>query len=76
MKNRIDNFLLEGWIPTPVEQSLMDGTFKPSLNESMEACEEIPQDFLEIQDFNTAMEEIKSEINKWQSSSQNEQKEV
>ena len=64
MKNSIDNFSLESWKPTPVEKALMDGTLKLSLNESMEACEEIPQDFLEIQDFNAAMEEIKQEISR------------
>ena len=77
MKNRIDNFLLEGWIPTPVEQSLMDGTFNDLINESVEqSFEDIPSDFLELQEFHTAMEDIKSEIDRWQSSSQNEQKEV
>ena len=61
-KDRIDNFLLEGWEPTPVEQALMNSTFKPTLKECQEVCEEIPEDFLEIRDFNTAMEEIKREI--------------
>lgn len=61
-QDRIDNFLLDGWEPTPVEQALMNGTFKPNLKECQEACEEIPEDFLEIQDFNTAMQEIKCEI--------------
>lgn len=68
MKKSIGNFLLEGWTPTPVEQALMDGTFDKLLNESVETdSEEIPSDFLEVQDFDTAMEEIKSEIDKWQS---------
>lgn len=68
MKKSIDNFMLEGWTPTPLEQSLMDGTFENSLNESIDTNEEeIPSDFLEVQDFNTAMEEIKREIDKWQS---------
>ena len=72
MKNKnhksIDNFILEGWTPTPVEQSLMDGTFNKLLEESDEQfSEDISSDFLEVQDFNTAMEEIKSEIDKWQS---------
>lgn len=53
------NFNLEGWIPTPVEQALMDGTFDELLNESAESdIEEIPSDFLAVQDFETAMEEI------------------
>ena len=30
----IGNFSLEGWEPTPVEQALMNGTFKPTLKES------------------------------------------
>lgn len=68
MKKSIGNFILEGWTPTPVEQALMDGTFEKLLNESVETDnEEIPSDFLELQDFDTAMEEIKSEIDKWQS---------
>lgn len=68
MKKSIGNFLLEGWIPTPVEQALMDGTFDKLLNESVDTdSDDIPSDFLEVQDFDTAMEEIKSEIDKWQS---------
>lgn len=66
MKNRIDNFILEGWTPTPLEQSLMDGTFDKMLLESENInSEPIPKDFLEVQDFNTAMEDIKAEIDKW-----------
>ena len=68
MKKSIDNFILEGWTPTLVEQALMDSTFEKLLKESVDTGnEEIPSDFLEIQDFDTAMEEIKSEIDKWQS---------
>ena len=68
MKKSIGNFILDGWTPTPVEQALMDDTFDKLLNESVDTdVEEIPSDFLEIQDFNTAMEEIKIEIDKWQS---------
>lgn len=62
------NFLLEGWTPTPVEQALMNGTFDKLLNESVDTnADDISSDFLEVQDFDTAMEEIKSEIDKWQS---------
>ena len=68
-KDRIDNFLLEGWEPTPIEQALINGTFKPTLKECQEVCEEIPEDFLEIQDFNNAMEEIKREIGSWDNQS-------
>ena len=67
MKKSIGNFILEGWTPTPVEQALMDGTFDKLLNESVDTdYDNIPSDFLEVQDFDTAMEEIKSEIDKWQ----------
>ena len=64
----IDNFILEDWTPTLVEQSLMDGTFNKLQEESVEQfSEDISSDFLKVQDFNTAMEDIKSEIDKWQS---------
>ena len=67
MKKRIGNFILEGWKPTTVEQALIDGTFKELLSESiMDNDEEIPNDFLEVQDLNTAMEEIKNEIDECQ----------
>lgn len=47
----------------PVEQALYDGTFEQMMNESEDFDdEEIPADFLEVQDFDTAMEEIKEEI--------------
>lgn len=61
------NFILEGWTPTTVEKALINGTFEELLNESIDNNEEIPKDFLEIQDFDAAMEEIKQEIDKWQS---------
>lgn len=68
MPKKIGNFILEEWIPTQVEQSLIDGTFNELINESMEeSLNDIPSDFLQLQDFDTAMEEIKSEIDKWQS---------
>lgn len=68
MEKSIDNFILEGWIPTPLEQSLMDGTFEQTLSESIDdSYDDIPSDFLEVQDFDTAMQEIKDEIDRWQS---------
>ncbi len=68
MKKSIDNFILEGWEPTPLERSLMDGTFGQMITESADqAIDEIPSDFLEVQDFDAAMEDIKSEINRWRS---------
>lgn len=63
MQNSIDNFLLEDWTPTPLEQAIMDGTIDEFLAESAEMdTEEILDDFLEVQDFDTAMEELKTEL--------------
>ena len=68
MKKNIDNFILEGCPLTPAEQALMDGTLEQLLSESIaDSFEDIPSDFLEVQDFDTAMQEIKDEIDKWQS---------
>ena len=68
MKKRIDNFILEGCPLTPLEQALMDGTFDRMITESTgQVFDEIPSDFLEVQDFDAAMEDIKSEIDRWQS---------
>ena len=66
MKKNIDSFMLEDWKPTAVEEALMNGCLDNMLNEILDSKnEEIPIDFLEIQDFDTAMGEIKSEIDKW-----------
>ena len=63
MKKNLDNFLLEDWTPTLVEQALMNGDFKQILYETTnDSFEDISNDFLEIQDFDTAMYEIKDEI--------------
>ena len=60
---KIGNFILDGCEPTPIEQSLIDGTFEELLASSNDIDEEdIPEDFLEVQDFDVAMEEIKQEI--------------
>ena len=44
--DRIGNFLLDGWKPTPVEKALMDGTFNPSSKEVMKNIAEIPEELL------------------------------
>ncbi|MCQ2197409.1 MAG: hypothetical protein MJZ60_07815 [Bacteroidaceae bacterium] len=47
--------------------SMMDGTFDKLLNESDDTdSEDIPSDFLKVLDFDTAMDEIKQEIDRWQ----------
>lgn len=45
----------------------MDGTLEQLINESVDTdLSDIPSDFLEVQGFNEAMEELKSEIDNWQ----------
>jgi hypothetical protein len=63
MKKSIGNFFLDGWTPTSVEYALMNGNFDKLLKEAdIDNSEGIPSDFLEVQDFNTAMDEIKNEL--------------
>lgn len=63
MKKSIGNFLLEGWTPTPLEQALMDGTIDEYLAVAANPDDEkIPSDFLEVQEFGEAMEEVKAEL--------------
>lgn len=46
----------------------MDGSFDRMITESADqAIDDIPSDFLEVQDSDAAMEDIKSEIDRWQS---------
>lgn len=58
---------IEGWKPTPLEQSLMDGTFDKQLDERKiaEALATIPQDLLEVQSFEDAMADLKREVETW-----------
>ena len=55
---------IEGWKPTPLEQSLMDGTFDKQLDERKiaEALATIPHDLLEVQSFEDAMADLKREV--------------
>ena len=66
MIKKIDNFVMEGWVPTEVEQALVDGNSKEMANKK-DLKEPIPDDFLEVQDFNQAISDIKQEINLWTS---------
>lgn len=59
----IEKLIKQGYKPTPLEESLMNGTFKPCLDEEIE---EIPEDILDVQDFHTAMDELRKEIDTWQ----------
>lgn len=65
MKKSIDNFIIEGCPLTPAEQALMDGSLEQLLLESTDdSFEDIPSDFLEVQDFDEAMKDIKAEIDR------------
>lgn len=51
---------IEGWKPTPLEEALMNGTFKEDPNGKHL---DIDEDLLNVMEFNEAMEELKREIN-------------
>lgn len=51
---------VEGWVPSPVEQSLIDGTFDELYADQDD--EPVPDDMLEFEDFHEAMEELRSEL--------------
>ena len=73
MKKSIGNFSLEGWTPTPLEQALMHGTIDEYLaTVANPDDEEIPSDFLEVQEFDEAMAEVKAELEDDINASQNE----
>lgn len=57
-------FNIEGWIPTELEQSLMDGSFEKKMDSST-AIPDIDADLLDVSEFNEAMEELKREISTW-----------
>lgn len=50
---------IEGWIPTPLEEELMNGRFEDCMSEDLP---DIDEDLLEVMEFNEAMNELKSEI--------------
>ena len=54
-------FNIEGWIPTKLEQSLIDGSFDAEMA-SRDDIPKIDADLLDISEFNDAMEKLKSEI--------------
>jgi len=54
---------IENWTPTPLEQSLIDGTFDDNI--IVAELEDMPEDLLEVQDFEEAMEDLKREIATW-----------
>ena len=54
-------FNIEGWIPTELEQSLIDGSFDAEMT-SRNDIPKIDDNLLDISEFNDAMEKLKSEI--------------
>ena len=59
-------FNIEGWIPTELEQSLIDGSFDAEMA-SRDDIPKINDDLLDISEFSLAMEKLKSEIATWPS---------
>ena len=57
-------FNIEGWIPTELEQSLMDGSFDKEMKSGVD-IPDIDADLLDVLEFNEAMSEIKREIYSW-----------
>lgn len=51
------DFVIEGWIPSPVEQSLIDGTFVPD-----DSGEPVPEDMLEFYELHEAIDMIFKEL--------------
>ena len=54
-------FNIEGWIPTELEQSLMDGSFDKEMESGVD-IPDIDADLLDVLKFNEAMSELKREI--------------
>ena len=57
-------FNIEGWIPTELEQSLMDGSFDEKMKSAVDTPD-IEADLLDVLEFNEAMSELKREIYSW-----------
>ena len=58
------NLAIDGWTPTPLEQSLMDGTFDKEMDGKK--IPDIPEDLIEVQEFSEAMEDLRREIASWE----------
>ena len=57
-------FNIEGWIPTELEQSLMDDSFDKEMKSGVD-IPDIDADLLDVLEFNEAMSELKREISNW-----------
>lgn len=57
-------FNIEGWIPTELEQSLMDGSFEEKMKSGVDTPD-VEADLLDVSEFNEAMSELKREISSW-----------
>ena len=51
---------IEGWIPTPLEKQLMDGSFDKEVDN--EVIPVIDEDLLDIMEFNEAMNQLKKDL--------------
>lgn len=52
--------IIEGWEPTPVEKSLLDGTLDSFLAGA--DIQDVPEDLRTFKEFGEAMEDIKREL--------------
>ena len=59
-------FNIDGWVPSELEQSLMDGSFDEEVKSGVDTPY-IDTDLLDISEFNEAMEDLKREISTWRS---------
>ena len=57
------SFNIEGWVPSPLEESLMDGSFDLAAADAVRPF--IDDDLLDVREFNVAMQELKDEIATW-----------
>ena len=58
------NIMIEGWEPTPLEQSIIDGSFDRIIDRIIaeNAVPDIPEDLLDVQPFEDAMNDLRNEI--------------
>lgn len=59
MANNKLGFTVLNWKPSVIEQELLNGTYKDLLSEE---CEYVPEDMLEFQNLDDAIEDIKKGI--------------
>lgn len=59
------DIMIEGWQPTPLERSLIDGSLDRITTGS--SIQDILEDLLDVQPFDDFMDDLKNGIRGWQS---------